>query len=240
MGRAVGEHIDERARATTALARFTAVRHRGRLAGRPGAAGAAAHRRARGYCVMARRRERWSAQLAYVSQGVHPALQTLVRGLGNSGLWLVVSLSRIVESTHGAEEAHRVRHGSAMARAATTCVSAASRSPTGRTQIRCIHELDLVVPEASIWRSPVPAASGSRRSRGSWAACSSRSPGRFASGAFRLATSGRPSLPERRVLIPQEAYVFAGTLLENVTYLRPDAARRRSTTRSINSGCARS
>ena len=35
--------------------------------------------------------------LTYVAQGVQPALQTLVRGLGNTGLWLAVTLARIVE-----------------------------------------------------------------------------------------------------------------------------------------------
>ncbi len=33
-------------------------------------------------------------------------------------------------------------------------------------------------------------------------------------------------LPGQRVLIPQEAYVFTGSLWANLTYLRPDATRR--------------
>ena len=36
--------------------------------------------------------------LTYVMQGMLPALQTLVRGLGNTGLWLLVTLRRIVEA----------------------------------------------------------------------------------------------------------------------------------------------
>ncbi len=40
-----------------------------------------------------------------------------------------------------------------------------------------------------------------------------------------MAQYPRAALPGWRVLLPQEAYVFAGTLAENIRYLRPAAAR---------------
>src|SRR5207302_389872 len=36
--------------------------------------------------------------LSYVLQGVYPALQTLMRELGRTGLWLLVAVERIVEA----------------------------------------------------------------------------------------------------------------------------------------------
>ena len=41
-----------------------------------------------------------------------------------------------------------------------------------------------------------------------------------------LRRAARRRAARQRVLIPQEAYVFTGSLWENLTYLRPDATRR--------------
>jgi ATP-binding cassette subfamily C protein len=44
-------------------------------------------------------------------------------------------------------------------------------------------------------------------------------------GGVRAADLSPAELATHRVLIPQEAYVFAGTFHENVTYLNPDATQ---------------
>ncbi|HEX8158438.1 MAG TPA: ABC transporter transmembrane domain-containing protein, partial [Solirubrobacteraceae bacterium] len=93
---AVGEHIDGQARATKELARFTAIRT---LAVAIGGwlpmlliLGFGSWLLDRGITIGA-----ILGALTYASQGVHEALRTLVRGIGNTGLWLFVSMARIVE-----------------------------------------------------------------------------------------------------------------------------------------------
>src|SRR5262249_32130668 len=49
--------------------------------------------------------------------------------------------------------------------------------------------------------------------------------GRIAFGGVELRRIPEPVLRQRIALIPQEAYVFEGTLRENLTYLRRDATR---------------
>ena len=44
-----------------------------------------------------------------LAQGEQPARQTLVRGIGNKGLWLVVALRRIVEATETGDGPPRLR-----------------------------------------------------------------------------------------------------------------------------------
>lgn len=55
--------------------------------------------------------------------------------------------------------------------------------------------------------------------------CGLRAPdtGRILLGTTPVTALPAPELARRRVLIPQEAYVFGGTVLENLTYLHPSA-----------------
>src|SRR5205085_2403739 len=90
VGAMVGVHIDAQAQATSALARFTALRTVAVAIG--GllpmllilAAGRWLHSRGLSTGAIL-------GALMYVVQGVHPAIQTLVRGIGNTGLWLFVT-----------------------------------------------------------------------------------------------------------------------------------------------------
>src|SRR5438477_4101609 len=93
-----GRHIDEQARATRRVAVFTAMQT---LAVAVGGwlpivlilvfgSWLTGHGATTGAILGA---------LTYVLQGVQPALESLIRGIGTNGLWLLVSLERLVEAT---------------------------------------------------------------------------------------------------------------------------------------------
>jgi ABC-type multidrug transport system fused ATPase/permease subunit len=220
---AVGEHIDEQARATRELARFTAIRT---LTVAVGSwlpmlliLGFGSWLLDRGLTIGA-----ILGALTYVSHGVRGALSTLVRGIGNTGLWLFVSMARIVEATH--EPAH--------------ASAAGERTPVrgpdghdlylggvtfgyGRSPEPVIRDFDLVVPEGD--HLAIVGPSGVGKSTLAGLICGLIIP---QAGELRLGGVAMDEIDPRiaarsRVLIPQEAYVFAGTLRENLAYLRPEA-----------------
>jgi ATP-binding cassette subfamily C protein len=219
----VGEHIEAQARATRELARFTAVRTVSVAIGgwlplvliliggpwllRNGAS--------TGEILGA---------LTYVAQGLHPALQTLVGGLGNTGLWLYVTLGRIVEvagvdEASGAADAPRrdvsPSHGDVRFRGVTFGY--------GRSPEPVIHDLDLVVADGDHLAVVGPSGVGKSTLAGLIAGMLSPQSGEVRLGDLRVGDLDPQTAARHRVLIPQEAYVFAGTLRENLSYLRPDA-----------------
>ena len=121
----VGEHIDAQARATRALARYTAMRTIAVAVGGwlplvlilAGGSWLVRNGASTGEILGA---------LTYVAAGLHPALETLVRGLGNTGLWLFVTLGRIVEVAGEPERRGGARTGRARTwpRAIATCACA--------------------------------------------------------------------------------------------------------------------
>ncbi|MEW9549105.1 ATP-binding cassette domain-containing protein [Nonomuraea sp. NPDC050783] len=152
--------------------------------------------------------------LAYVTQSLAPALSGLVQGIGVSGVRLAAALRRIAAATppSGPEPA-RVR------------------PPTGELRLRgvafsygpgsapVLDGLDLTVPEGDHLAVVGPSGAGK-------STLALLIAGLLRPGAGEVLIGGVPA--ERaehaaRALIPQEAYVFRGTVLENLTYLRPSA-----------------
>ncbi|MDQ3675215.1 MAG: ABC transporter ATP-binding protein/permease [Actinomycetota bacterium] len=220
----VGEHIEAQADATREIARFTAVRT---IAVALGgllpivlilAAGPWLLRH--GATVGA-----ILGALTYVSQGVQPALQTLVSGIGNTGLWLFVTLGRIVEETEPPAVGDRpVAHGGP------------SRGPQGhdvelrdvtfgygRASEPVISGLDLVVPEGDHLAVVGPSGVGKSTLASLIAGLLEPQMGEVRVGGVPIERVERELAAQQRVLIPQEAYVFEGTLRENLTYLSLDA-----------------
>ncbi|MFC7484020.1 ATP-binding cassette domain-containing protein [Luedemannella flava] len=98
-----------------------------------------------------------------------------------------------------------------------------SPSGTAGTPNRCCATSISSYPRATIWPSSGPAASASRPWRVS---CGLLRP---SSGAVLIGGAVAGELPADRLaglraLIPQEAYVFTGTVRENLAYLRPCAS----------------
>ncbi|MFI2607402.1 ATP-binding cassette domain-containing protein [Kitasatospora sp. NPDC018619] len=190
--------------------------------------------------------------VTYLMQGLQPALQTLVQGLGGSGVRLAVTLRRILESTpsgavtaestpSGAVPVGRTPPGPVALRGAAT----AERSgPAPRASGPCgagpgvelsrvtfaygpgaepvVRDLDLVIGPGEHLVVVGPSGIGKSTLAGLVAGLH-----RPTAGEVRL--GGRPlpddpaELARHRVLIPQEAYVFTGTLAENLGYLDPGA-----------------
>ncbi|MFI8998810.1 ATP-binding cassette domain-containing protein [Streptomyces sp. NPDC053542] len=256
-----GERIDAAALATRALARMTAVRTASLavggwlplvlvLAGAPWLV----ERGVTAGAVL--------GAVTYVSQGLQPALQSLVRGIADSGLWLLVTLGRIAgaageppaEADAGeppTEPTTDHRLPAEPAAGGPPTESAADPPPTepipasappgrppgrrprhsglelrgvtfryARSAEPVIDALDLVLrPDEHL---AVVGPSGAGKSTFAALVAGVLAPH---SGGVRLGGVPVGCLDDgparHRVLIPQEAYVFAGSLWENLTYLAP-------------------
>lgn len=158
--------------------------------------------------------------LTYVLFGLQPALRNVIAGLGGSGLRFVVTLGRILDATRTSED-------SATRGAQPGGFDLNLRGVTfayGPHAEPVLHNLDLTVPEGD--HLAIVGPSGIGKSTLAGLLCGLLRPGE---GSVEL--GGAPAVelaPDRlasaRVLIPQEAYVFAGTVWENLTYLNADAS----------------
>ncbi|MEV6673606.1 ATP-binding cassette domain-containing protein [Streptomyces sp. NPDC051162] len=145
--------------------------------------------------------------LAYLTQSLLPALQDLVHGLGASGSRLAVVLRRLTDGPPLPPPPPGPLEPAAAA--------VELRNVTfsyGDHADPVLRALDLVVPVGG--RLAVVGPSGVGKSTLAGLVAGLLEPG---SGEVRVA-GGRAG----RVLIPQEAYVFSGTLADNLGYLRPD------------------
>ncbi|GAA2313588.1 ABC transporter ATP-binding protein [Actinomadura luteofluorescens] len=156
--------------------------------------------------------------LAYVLHGLQPALRTLVHGMGGSGLRLAVTLGRILETA-----APDAPVPPAAAEPVPGAPAVELRGVTfayGEGARPVIEDLDLAVPHGDHLAVVGPSGIG----KSTLAALIA---GLAAPGAGEVLVEGRPAGdPGRRVLVPQEAYVFSGTLLDNLAYHAPDAGPR--------------
>nr|WP_260408145.1 ABC transporter ATP-binding protein [Planomonospora venezuelensis] len=212
VARAVGVRVAEQAAAARALARMTALRTLSLAVGAwlpvllvlAGAPWLMAQGTGTGTGTIL-------GALAYVSQSLAPALGNLVQGLAVSGVRLRVSLERILgDDCPGSRPAAarvRGRDGSAELRGVTFAY--------GPHAEPVVTALDLSVPDGDHLAVVGPSGIG----KSTLAALLT---GGLLPGAGRVTVGGVPAHrldPADRVLIPQEAYVFRGSLLENLTYL---------------------
>jgi ATP-binding cassette subfamily C protein len=147
--------------------------------------------------------------LAYVAQSLAPALGGLVHGLGVSGVRLAVSLGRILAMAPPAAPApSRIRPFASEIRLdAVTFAYGPHSAPV-------LDGLDLTVPEGDHLAIVGPSGAGK-------STLASLLSGVLRPGEGEVLVGGVPAEqldPAARVLIPQEAYVFRGTLRENLLY----------------------
>ncbi|MBA9007383.1 ATP-binding cassette domain-containing protein [Thermomonospora cellulosilytica] len=184
--------------------------------------------------------------VAYAVNGLQPALNSLIAGLGGSGLRLAVTLARLREAADrpvalgddpqapegwdGRSSLGRTPLRSSVPRPPVTAGDEGVRGGApvevrlegvgfayGERAEPVIKGLDLVVPPGD--HLAVVGPSGIGKSTLAALIAGLLTPGE---GVIRV--GGRPpGDPRERVLIPQEAYVFDGTLHDNLTYLAPDA-----------------
>ncbi|MGW6279206.1 ABC transporter ATP-binding protein [Kribbella sp. NPDC055071] len=156
--------------------------------------------------------------LTYVLIGLQPALSTVMGALGDSGLRYVITLGRILDSSPAASEGHRVE--------TPTGFSVRLRGLTfayGPNAEPVLDNLELTIPEGE--HLAVVGPSGIGKSTLAGLVCGMLTPtdGRLLLGGVPPDEVTPERLAATRVLIPQEAYVFSGSVLDNVTYLLPDA-----------------
>ncbi|MCM2419159.1 ABC transporter ATP-binding protein/permease [Streptomyces sp. RKAG293] len=166
--------------------------------------------------------------LAYLTQSLLPALQSLTQGLGTAGSRFVVVLGRLVPQAAAPDPADAAPAGDAPYGPALRDVPAAPavelRGVTfayGELAEPVVRELDLVVPRGCHLAVVGPSGIGKSTLAGLIG-------GLLHPGAGVVELGGRPlrerpatELPGMRVLIPQEAYVFAGSVRDNLSYLCP-------------------
>ncbi|MEE6259701.1 ABC transporter ATP-binding protein [Plantactinospora sonchi] len=173
--------------------------------------------------------------LVYVATGLQPALHALVQGVAGGGLRFAVTLDRILAATTlpavsrpspaeagtpPSPEPSEVPGSGPLPRAELLGVSLRY----GAHARPVLDDLHLTLWDGD--HLAVVGPSGAGKSTLAAVLAGLLRPQR---GVVRLAGSpvdgtGPADLAARRVLIPQEAYVFAGTLRDNLRYLRPDAA----------------
>jgi ATP-binding cassette subfamily C protein len=165
--------------------------------------------------------------LTYVSLGLQPALRTLIGTVGGSGLWLLVTLDRITEAAHPPATAHPTvsvspRIGQLPRQAARAFEHGLElRNVTfsyGRHAEPVLRDLDLRLAEDDHLAVVGPSGIGKSTLAGIIAGLLTPQTGEALLDGITLGDWEAPQLAQRRVLIPQEAYVFAGTVSENLTY----------------------
>ncbi|MFE4580700.1 ATP-binding cassette domain-containing protein [Streptomyces chartreusis] len=163
--------------------------------------------------------------LSYVTQSLLPALHNLLHGLGTSGSRLTVVLRRLApEGGRGTGRGPSDESGAPESPAPTVARPPALTLSSvtfayGPGAVPVIEDLDLTLPAGS--HLAVVGPSGIGKSTLTALVAGLLEP---RCGTVRVAgepVRGAGSLA-RRVLIPQEAYVFTGTLAENLAHLRAD------------------
>lgn len=162
--------------------------------------------------------------LAYVTQSLLPALRNLIHGLGTSGSRLTVVLRRLTGTDNGTPRPPESRpgpsegtedHGTpppALSLASVTFAYGPASAPV-------VQDLDLTLPPGAHLAVVGPSGAGKSTLTALVAGLLTSSRGTIRVGGHPVPG---PEAAAERVLIPQEAYVFSGTLAENLAYLRPD------------------
>jgi ATP-binding cassette subfamily C protein len=156
--------------------------------------------------------------MTYVLLGLQPALNTVMSALGDSGLRYVVTLGRILDTSELPEyepegqppRGHDVR---------LQQVSFAY-GPHAEPVLR---NLELVVPEGDHLAVVGPSGIGKSTLAGLICGLLRPTEGTVLLGGVPPSTLPASDLAGSRVVIPQEAYVFTGTIRDNLTYLNQDA-----------------
>ncbi|HEY3556214.1 MAG TPA: ABC transporter ATP-binding protein [Kribbella sp.] len=156
--------------------------------------------------------------LTYVLIGLQPALNTVMNALGDSGLRYVITLGRILDTSAPAVQPRPVDelNGYQVRLRELTFAYGPKAEPV-------LDKLELTIPEGE--HLAVVGPSGIGKSTLAGLVCGMLTPtsGRLLLGGAPPATVTTERLAQTRVLIPQEAYVFSGTVHDNLAYLLPDA-----------------
>ncbi|MFC4535042.1 ATP-binding cassette domain-containing protein [Sphaerisporangium dianthi] len=212
----VGRDVERQARATRTLARLTAVRTVSLAVG--GwlpillvliATPALVRQGATAGVVL--------GTLTYIAQSLTPALGSLVQGAGVNGVRLVTALQRITATSarppaEAATGRAGVPKGTSLRLREVTFAYGPGADPV-------VSGLDLAVAEGDHLAVVGPSGIGKSTVAALVAGILRPSAGRVLIDGVAVEEMDRAAMCRARVLIPQEAYVFRGTLGDNLTYL---------------------
>ena len=159
--------------------------------------------------------------LTYLTQSLRPALQNLVHGLGTAGARFTVVLRRLTEAPPTPPTPPTPPQPDATQAAAALELRAVTFAYGDRAE-PVFQDLDLVVPHGSHLAIVGPSGIGKSTLTGLAAGLLAPRSGSVLIGGAPVLTTRPGTGPLERVLIPQEAFVFTGTLRENLTYLLPE------------------
>lgn len=157
--------------------------------------------------------------LTYVLVGLQPALATVLAVLGDSGLRYVVTLDRILDAEAPParpQPPQQARTGYDVALQRVTFAY-------GPHSEAVLDGLDLIVPPGDHLAVVGPSGIGKSTLAGLVCGLLTPTDGEVLLGGEPVTGQPAQRMAADRVLIPQEAYVFSGTILDNLTYMRPDA-----------------
>jgi ATP-binding cassette subfamily C protein len=157
--------------------------------------------------------------LTYVLFGLQPALRTLISGVGSGLLRYVVTLARILDAT----APDPVPAVNATASAGYELAVRGLTFRYGPHSEPVLRDFDLAVPEGDHLAVVGPSGIGKSTLAGLLCGLLRPNAGVVCVGGVPAAEVPADRLSRLRVLIPQEAYVFSGSVGENVAYLRPSA-----------------
>ncbi|MGC4768226.1 ATP-binding cassette domain-containing protein [Micromonospora sp. DT44] len=164
--------------------------------------------------------------LIYVSTGLQPALHTLVQGLGGGGLRYAVTLENILRVYP-----HRPPTGETPGpRPSTRSVGGAPAAEVRGLTFRygpsaepILRNFSLTLANGDHLAVVGPSGAGKSTLAALLAGLVPPQQGTVHLAGAPVADAAPAVLARMRVLLPQQAYVFTGTLADNLRYLRPDA-----------------
>ena len=177
--------------------------------------------------------------LTYLVGVLEPALRLLVQGVGGSFLRLSIAAERLGEASRPPADPPAGERTEL-----PTQYSTEQQCPTGqrlqlqRLQLRhvtfaygpdaepIVHDLSLTVADGEHLAVMGPSGIGKSTLAGIMSGVTPPDRGTVALGGVPLHQMAPDELHRARVLLPQDAYVFAGTVRENLSYLAHDADDR--------------
>jgi ATP-binding cassette subfamily C protein len=163
--------------------------------------------------------------VTYLVSGLEPALRLFAQSLGNMGVQLQVLLRRLAE--HTAEPPASPGPPDAVSPGPDHVPSLSLRGVTfayGPHSAPIVDDLDLDVPYGDHLAIVGPSGIGKSTVANLMAGLEPCRRGEVALGGVPLGALAEPWLRETVALVPQESYVFAGTLRENLAYLAPEVS----------------
>ncbi|MGW1765120.1 ATP-binding cassette domain-containing protein [Streptomyces sp. NPDC002073] len=161
----------------------------------------------------------------YVVQALLPAVDSLMTALGSAGTRLLVVVERFCRPLPPGPDGSRATEPHALVHAGRQDAAAELRGATfayGPGAVPVIDALDLVVRPGEHLAVVGPSGIGKSTLTALLAGMLSPDAGAvLVAGTAARRTNGPTGPDPRRTLLPQQAYVFTGTVRENLTHLSP-------------------